>query len=168
MYLSDYQHITHIECDVHKCQIVLHIKILHILLLQQIHKNNKMNMKKITIALFLVLCLLGNVHSRNLSLKEKKATQVTLHGVPAKQPRNGIEVTIDCFYYDGILCLNFSEQVQNASISVIQTATGEDFYTDQLDCNKQSISLDVPQSPGLYYVIIQYETKVLYGYYTVY
>lgn len=122
-------------------------------------------MKKITIVLFLILCLLGNVHSHNLSLMDKKATQVTLHGVPAKQPRNGIEVTVDCFYYDGILCLNFSEQVQDASISVIQTATGEEFYTDQLDCNQQSISLDVPHSSGQYYVVVEYESYVLYGYY---
>lgn len=124
-----------------------------------------MNMKKITIVLFLILYLLGNVYSRNLSLIEEKVTQVTLHGVTAKQPRNGIEVTIDCFYYDGILHLEFSEQVQDANISVIQTATGENFYTDEIDCSQQSISLEVPYSSGQYYVVVEYESYVLYGYY---
>lgn len=124
-----------------------------------------MDMKQFTVALLFILCLLGETYSQNLSSTEKKATQVTLHGVTAQQPRNGLEISVVCYYYDGVLYLDFSEHVQNASILVTQTTTGEQFYTDRLDCNQQSISLDVPHSSGQYYVVVEYESSVLYGYY---
>lgn len=125
----------------------------------------EMDMKRFTVVLFFMLCLWGEVYSLNLSSTEEKATQVTLHGVTAKQPRNGFDITVVCYYCNGGLYIDFGEQVHDVSISITQIATGEEYSTDSVGCSQQFISLNMPSSPGLYYVIIEYDSSVLYGYF---
>lgn len=113
--------------------------------------------------LILILGLLGNVFSNNLSFADEKATQVTLHGVIAKQPRNGTEIIVVCYYYEGKLYFELGEQVQNISISLTQISTGEQLFYDYEFSH--SISVDVPTDSGYYYVEINFNSSILYGYY---
>lgn len=110
-------------------------------------------MKKKVLLLLTVFYLSANVYPLTVLEKEKKATQVTLHGVTAKQPRSGIKSAISCYYFNAQLYVDFYEYVEDVNISVTNVATG-----DQISYRSEAssiISFDVPSDSGDYYVEIK-------------
>lgn len=122
-------------------------------------------MKKILLLLLTSLCMSSNVFSYDSALIEKKITQVILRGVPTKQPR-GVSSTslVSCYYCDGLLCVDCYVDAEMIHVSVTNADTGERYDEYEGDCC-QSISLTVPHTPGVYYVEIEIDSALLYGYY---
>lgn len=120
-------------------------------------------MKRLTLLLLSVLSITAGYSIERLS-SEKQVTQVTLQGITTKQPRSGTVSNANCYYYDGRLYVEFYQHVEDVNISVIAFSTGEIYEIDNTESN-QSLYLDVPRTSGEYYVEIEFDSSILYGYY---
>lgn len=124
-------------------------------------------MKKITLLLITALCISLNAYSYDLAINEEKITQVILRGVIAKQPRSGsLHQLVNCYYYNGSLYVDCNVDVEMIQVSVTSTNTG-DQYEEYSDGYIQSLSVSVPNTPGMYYVEITIDSSTLYGYYQI-
>lgn len=106
-----------------------------------------------------------NVYSYDSASAEEKITQVILRGVTTNQPR-GVSSTslVNCYYCDGLLYVDCYVDAEMIHVSVTNTDTGERYDEYEGDCC-QSINLTVPHTPGVYYVEIEIDSTLLYGYY---
>lgn len=99
----------------------------------------------------------------NKQESNKEVVPVTLKGVIAEQPR-GLTPQVDCYYYDGRLYVDLLGYVDNVYVSVTDLYTGEQYDTMGSGYSL-SINLDVPCNAGEYYVEVEVDSVVLYGYY---
>lgn len=120
-------------------------------------------MKRLTLLLLSVLSITAGYSIERLS-SEGQVTQVTLQGITTKQPRSGTVSNVNCYYYDGRLYVEFYQHVEDVNISVISFSTGELYEIGNTEYN-QSLYLDVPRTSGEYYVEIEFDSLILYGYY---
>lgn len=122
-------------------------------------------MKKFTLLLITALCMSLNAYADDPEPKEPKLMPVTLKGVIAKQPRSGNpDTSVNCYYCNGLLYVDCYMNAEAMDVSVTNTYTGEQYYeSDADDC--LSICMNVPQTPGEYYVEVTIDSVVLYGYY---
>lgn len=124
---------------------------------------NFFNMKRLTLLLLSILSVTTGFSIEQLS-SEEHVTQVTLQGITTKQPRSGTVSNVNCYYYDGRLYVEFYQYVEDVNISVMSFATGELYEIHNTECN-QSLYLDVSRTSGEYYVEIEFDSSILYGYY---
>ena len=123
-------------------------------------------MKKILLLLLTSLCMSLNAYSYDSDLSEEKITQVVLKGVTTKQPRGGsLTSLVNCYYCNGLLYVDCYMDAETIYVSVTNTNTGERYDGYEVDfC--QSVNLTVPHTSGIYYVEIEVDLTLLYGYYS--
>ena len=123
-------------------------------------------MGKILLLLLTFLCVSLDAYSSDPKPEEPRLLPVTLKGVIAKQPRGGVSNSlVDCYYCNGILYVDCYMKAETVYVSVTNRITGERYDVEEVDfCH--SINLAVPHSPGVYYVEIEVDSILLYGYYS--
>lgn len=126
-------------------------------------------MRKITLLLLSMLSvvLCDAAYDSTPDSTPREPIPVTLNGKPVKQPRGVGELpVIDCYYYDGKLYIDTADYIENAKVSVTNTLTGELYAAYDVDIY-YSYALNTSYTEGIYYVEIEFDSTILYGYYSI-
>lgn len=122
-------------------------------------------MKRISLLLIALFSVILTCYSQDETEVDEEQKPVTLNKYSIKQPRSGTTLEIDCYYYAGILTIEFEEFIESSiRVSVTNCATGEQYQIIE-PIGSQVVSLYVPQTSGNYYVEIVLDTTMYYGYY---
>ncbi|MBQ8366873.1 MAG: DUF3244 domain-containing protein [Alistipes sp.] len=122
-------------------------------------------MRKITILLLSILCVTFGAYSLGDTPTAQKAIPITLKGKKLKLPRTGdLTTTVECYYYDGRVYVDFYAPVEDVEISVTSIYTGEQYDTFASGMG-QYFYVDVPTTSGQYYVEIESDSATWCGEY---
>lgn len=122
-------------------------------------------MKKFALLLFLILCMSLNEHAQEQSQTNGETIQVAFQKEVSNRPRSGSIISqVNCYYCGGMLYVDLNCSAEMVHISVTDSTTGELYETSGAGYNR-SFVLSVPATSGEYYVEIEIDSSLLYGYY---
>lgn len=119
-------------------------------------------MKRLFLSIFALLFIGGSMAYAAVDYVGPKNIPLRPKGTSTKPiPRQIVDCAIEAFYEDGVITLNFTEDLGEATVFVINNTTGEVWFDSVDACGSSVVSIS--DDAGYYTITIYTEAGDYYG-----